>query len=497
MNANVWLVGAGPSDIGLLTVKGKQVLEQAEVVIYDQLVDRSILLHIPEEAEAINAGKYAGNHILTQEETNALLVEKAKEGKRVVRLKGGDPFVFGRGGEELEELVKEGIPFEVVPGIPSPIAVPAYAGIPVTHRNYTPSFHVVTAHRKRGNTDGIDYKELAALGDVTLIFLMGIGALPTICEGLLAEGVSPEKPAAVIQHGARYNQKKVIATLADLPQKAQEAGIGTPGIILVGDVCALEREFAWSEKRPLGTKRVIVTRPKEKGEELGRLLREQGAEVLEQPVTSIVEIKQAAIMQELKEGTRGYDWLVFTSEAGVNLFFKQLKEVGMDVRSLYNTKIAVIGPATKEALESHGILADIMPESHYGEELSSLLCSQLSNGDKVGMIVPENKKSRCMAAVAAQADELGIVCDAIPLYRTEYTAPRFFDWNKEDIVTFASNSAVKGFVRNLNEEDYKDVQAVCIGKHTLATAKAYGMQAVQSDETTIAGIVKKVIEVYS
>ncbi|MBE5962608.1 MAG: uroporphyrinogen-III C-methyltransferase [Lachnospiraceae bacterium] len=494
MYGKVWIVGAGPSDVSLLTKKALRVLGQAEVVVYDQLVDLSILLQIPENAILYDAGKHAGNHTLTQEEINALLVKEAKEGKRVVRLKGGDPFVFGRGGEEVEALNQEGIGYEIIPGITSAIAVPAYAGIPVTHRDFTPSFHVVTAHRKRGNEEGVDFASLASLGEVTLVFLMGVGALKKICEGLIAAGVRKDRAAAVIQNGARYNQKKVIGTLEDLPKKAEEANIGTPGIIVVGDVCTLEKEFAWAEGRALGTKRVIVTRPKEKEERLSELLRDEGAEVLELPVTSIVMLKDQKRMQRLKEEAASYDWIVFTSEMGADCFFEQLIEHEIDIRAFAKAKMAVIGERTRTALKRRGIFADFEPKKHYGDELAKELEERLNKEERILVIVPENKESRCLTALQNGAVRTGCRIEALPLYRTEYKKPRFFQWKEEDIVTFASSSAVEGFVQNIDEEDCKKVRAVCIGTHTLATAKQYGMQAVMADDTTMESIVKKVME---
>ena len=494
MYGKVWIVGAGPSDVSLLTTKALRVLKQAEVVVYDQLVDISILLQIPENTVVYDAGKHAGNHTLTQEEINALLVKKAKEGKRVVRLKGGDPFVFGRGGEEVEALNKEGISYEIIPGITSSIAVPAYAGIPVTHRDYTPSFHVVTAHRKRGNEEGIDFKALAGLGEVTLVFLMGIAALPKICAGLIEAGVRKERAAAVIQNGARYNQKKVVATLADLPEKAKEANIGTPGIIVVGDVCTLEREFSWAEKRALGTKRVIVTRPKEKETRLSELLRDEGAEVLELPMTSIHVVQDDRRIREVKEKIESYDWIVFTSETGVNCFFDQMMKQGIDIRKFAKAKMAVIGERTRMALRERGIVADFEPEKHYGEELAKELEGKFTKDTRVLVIVPENKQSSCFMALKEGALEKGYLAEALPLYRTEYNMPRFFQWKEEDIVTFASSSAVEGFIRHIKEEDYEKVCAVCIGAHTLQTARQYGMQAVAADDTTMESIVKKIME---
>lgn len=512
MNGKVWLVGAGPSDISLLTLKGQEVISNAEVVIYDQLVDRSILLLIPEEAEVIDAGKHAGNHTLTQEETNELLVAKAKEGKRVVRLKGGDPFVFGRGGEEIECLIKNDIAFEVVPGITSSISVPAYAGIPVTHRDYTPSFHVVTAHRKRGSQEGIDYKALAGLGNVTLIFLMGVAALPDICSGLIDAGVEPSRACAIIQNGSRYNQRVVTGMLCNLPEKARQENIGTPGIIIVGDVVTLQQQFAWAEKRILGQTRVIVTRPKEKGAKLSKMLRELGAEVLEYPMTKVLPIKDGQRSLQIKDGQRilqikdgqrniqfkehvaEYDWIVFTSEYAVEQFFEMLKEEKIDIRSLYRAKFAVIGEQTGRCLQQYGIIPDLMPDRHYGKELGSLLAGKLEKDSRVLVNIPANAESTCYEQLLKEAKQIGFTLDACYIYQTELNCPRFFTWAPEDIVTFASSLAVEGFVLNLADRDTSQVKAVCIGMQTYEKAKEYGMQAVCAKDTTMESMAESVIE---
>ena len=258
----VWLVGAGPSDMGLLTLKGKNLIEQADVVVYDALVSASILSMIPSSAQAIFVGKRAGNHPVPQEQINQILLEQAMQGKRVVRLKGGDPFLFGRGGEELELLIENGIDYEVVPGVTSAIAVPAYNGIPVTHRDYCSSVHIITAHSKKGGELKIDFEALCRLNG-TLVFLMGVTAMPMICKGLLDAGMNPQMPAAILQQGTSAMQKKVVATISDLPEKAQQAQIQAPAVLVIGKVCALADHLGWTQKRALDGVRVILTRPKE------------------------------------------------------------------------------------------------------------------------------------------------------------------------------------------------------------------------------------------
>ena len=313
----VWLVGAGPGDPGLFTVKGKEILGSAEVVVYDSLVGQGVLSQIPKEAKAINVGKRASHHTMPQEKINQVLVEEAKKGYRVVRLKGGDPFLFGRGGEELELLTKEGIPYEVVPGVTSPIAVPAYNGIPVTHRDYTSSLHIITGHKKQGEAYDIDFKALVDTKG-TLVFLMGVTALPDICASLLAAGMDPEMPAAVLQQGTTAGQKRIVSTVAELPEEVKRQGVETPAIIVVGRVCALADEFAWYEKLPLAGRKILVTRPKDLISSMSAKLRALGAEVLELPAIRTEPLEdQGELYQAFKE-LDTYDWAAFTSPTGVS-----------------------------------------------------------------------------------------------------------------------------------------------------------------------------------
>ena len=278
----VWLVGAGPSDAGLFTLKGHQVLTDAEVVVYDALVGPAILAMIPDTAEAINVGKRSSNHTMRQEQISELLAEKAKEGKRVVRLKGGDPFLFGRGGEELEVLIREGISYEVVPGVTSAISVPAYQGIPVTHRDYCSSVHIITGHKREGEACDIDFEALVRTRG-TLVFLMGVSALEMICEGLLAAGMKKDMPAALLSKGTTAAQKRIVATVSTLPEEVARQGAVTPAIIVVGEVCALADTFSWVDRLSLGGVRVLLTRPRELSGTTAQKLRKRGAEVIELP----------------------------------------------------------------------------------------------------------------------------------------------------------------------------------------------------------------------
>ena len=432
----VWLVGAGPSDEGLFTLKGKYVLEKADVVVYDQLVGDGIMNMIPSYATCIDVGKHAGNHKVVQEKINQILLDEALKGKRVVRLKGGDPFLFGRGGEELELLCEHNIPFEIVPGITSAISVPAYAGIPVTHRDFTSSLHIITGHKKKGCNDPIDYKSLVELGDVTLVFLMSVGALPEISKGLIEAGMDKNMPAAILEKGTRYNQRKVVATIEALPEEARKNNIGTPGIIIVGKVCSLSEQFSWDEKRPLGGSRIIITRPRSKSSKLKEMLYDLGAEVVELPSIKTVAINNNDILDEAINNIKKYNWITFTSEASVEIFFDSLLEKRVDIRNLVDIKFAVVGPATKKAVEKRGLFTDYIPEEYYGESMAKGLAKHISIDDKIMVCVPREVDSELCNNLKEYKNQM----DIVPLYDIEYEKNNKLELNDSDYVVFTSAS---------------------------------------------------------
>lgn len=491
MSGKVWLVGAGPGTSKLLTLHGLKVLQQAQVVVYDQLVDKTILCMIPESAEVIDAGKYAGNHKMEQGRINELLCEKAEEGKRVVRLKGGDPFVFGRGAEEAEALVKRDIPFEVVPGLTSAITVLEAANIPVTSREHASSFYVVTAHGKRGSSYAIDYKVLAALKKVTLIFLMGVGALKEIVDGLLAAGKEADCPAAVIQNGARQDQRVLRAPLSNLYKRAVEEHISAPAVIVVGEVCAFYEMLTKESKKK---RRVIVTRPKAKNSGVIKALKEHEIEVIEQPTIQITKVLQTEMIREM---VRKKDRIVvaFTSETGVNYFFEQVQEESVDFRDLLHMDFAVIGKKTAIALHKKGIWETVLSKKPYGIELGKELEQfVLEKGIKeLYIVTPENQDSECFEYLRKR-DIKAVKVKKLCLYRTEYVKHRFFDYRPEDIVTFTSKSCVEGFVRNIGREQANGVQAVCIGETTKWAADQYNMTTVMAKEATMESVAESVIE---
>lgn len=486
----VWLVGAGPYDEGLFTIKGKRVLEQADVVVYDNLVGDGILGMIPSKAVCIDVGKQAGNHNVTQKEINEMLLYEAKKGKRVVRLKGGDPFLFGRGGEELELLCEHRIPFEIVPGIPSAIGVPAYAGIPVTHREFTSSLHIITGHKKRGCNDPIDYKSLVALGEVTLVFLMSVGAMPEIARGLMEAGMDPDMPAAMLEKGTSYRQRNVVATIATLPEEARKHQISTPGIFIVGKVCSLSERFAWAEKRPLGGRRVIITRPRRKASKLKEMLYDLGAEVVELPSIETVPIPENLFLQQRIRHIEQYQWILFTSEVAVELFFDTLYAQKVDIRTLAKIKLAVVGPATKKALENRGMFASFMPKEYYGEKMAEGLIAHIGEHEKVMVCVPREVDSELVKHLKLVEQQV----DVVPVYDIVYEKNEKLVLEENDLVVFTSASTVKGFATTMVPLDYGTVHAICIGHMTGKEASRYGMKVTIAKEATIESLVECVME---
>ncbi len=491
----VWLVGAGPGDIGLFTIKGMEVLKKADVVVYDSLVGQGILARIPPEAELINAGKRASNHTMPQEEMNRILLEEAQKGKHVVRLKGGDPFLFGRGGEELELLAEHGIPFEVVPGVTSPLAVPAYNGIPVTHRDFCSSLHIVTGHKRAGKKYDIDFHALVKTGG-TLVFLMGVSALGDICQGLLEAGMDPQMPAAILQQGTTAGQKRIVASVSTLKEETERQGIETPAIIVVGKVCALAERFGWYEKLPLAGWRVLVTRPGNLISRTAGSLRELGAEVLELPSIRTVPMEDQSLLMKALDEISSYQWLVFTSPTGVEMFFQELKGAGRDVRCLGGVKIAVIGEGTAKKLREYCLVPDLMPEVYDGESLGAALAAVLRGGERI--LIPRAEKGN--ASLVTLLEQAGGQVNDIPTYRTVYEKSRLIDEKAEfengriHCAVFTSASTVKGFVEGTPGLDYTRVRAACIGKQTKAAADAYGMQTRMSEKATIESLVALVVK---
>lgn len=486
---SVILVGAGPGDPGLLTQKGRQAIENAQVVVYDRLVSPAILSLIPRDAEKINVGKESSNHLVPQEEINRILLRKAQEDKRVVRLKGGDPFLFGRGGEELELLEAAGIPFQVVPGVTSALSVPAYAGIPVTHRDFCSSVHIITGHARAGAELHIDFEALRRTGG-TLVFLMSVSSLPRICRGLLDAGMAPDMPAAVVERGTLPRQRKLVSTLEKLPSEAEKAGVKSPAIIVVGKVCALSSRFDWFDGLPMKGKTVVVTRPEDRSGTLTQRLRELGAEVVDYPCIRTVAREENPELEEAMENLSRYRCLVFTSPAGPEIFFRRLRAAGRDARALSGLTLAAIGPKTAKAMERFGVTADLVPETYDSDHLAKAL-------ETVEGPVLLCRASRGSTALPEMLERKGIPFADVPVYDTVYAAPAP---QKVDallgetlLVTFTSASTVRGFVESLPGRDLKNVIGCCIGKQTEAEAKKYGLTTVVSQEATMESLVECIL----
>ena len=487
----VWLVGSGPGDSELLTLKAKKVIENADVIIYDSLVGQSILSMISGDVKCIDVGKRAGNHTMHQEDINKVILEEAMNGMKVVRLKGGDPFLFGRGGEELELLVKEDVDFEIIPGITSAISVPAYNGIPVTHRDFNSSLHIITGHKKKDEEYDIDFKSLVNLKG-TMVFLMGFSALKDICKGLLEGGINPDMPAAVLEKGTTSKQRRVIATVSTIEEKATQEKISTPAIIVIGKVCELGNEFFWYEKLPLSGCRILVTRPKELVSGLSEKLREKGAEVLEIPAIKIEKIKENEPLKIAIKNINLYDWLVFTSPSGVKVFFAEMMDEKVDIRSLAGIKIAAIGEGTKRELISRGIFIDLMPEIYDGEELGKNLGNVCKDGDRIFIPRADIGNKKLVEEIVAKKN---VTIDDIPTYLTVYENSKIIDEKKEfesgniDYAIFTSASTVKGFVEITKGLDYSLVNAICIGKQTKEAAASHGMKTFVSQKATIDSLI--------
>lgn len=494
----VYLVGAGPSDVGLLTVRGKQLLEQADVIVYDRLIGQSMLLLLPENAEKIDVGKCAGNHTMPQEQINRLLLERAQAGKTVVRLKGGDPFLFGRGGEELELLVQHGVPYEIVPGVTSAISVPAYAGIPVTHRDAASSVHIITGHRRAGQAYDIDFDALVRTKG-TLIFLMGVAALPDICAGLLAAGMNPETPAAVVQRGTSARQKRITATVRTLPEEVQRQGVATPAIIVVGEVCCYAQEFAWAEQRPLFGARIAVTRPKARGSALSDKLRQLGAEVWELPTIRTEAITPNPELEDALAYLGEYNYLVFTSPAGVTAFCEAMLNAGCDIRRFGTGTIAAIGRGTAKELRRYGIVADLLPEVYDGAHLGAAIGEQCSDGDRI--LIPRARKGNDALIQEIRRRKTVDITD-LAMYDTVYEQPFCIDLAQAiadgelDAVLFTSASTVHGFAKLLPETQRTQLPAICIGKQTAAAAQEYGMQTVTAQRATLDALAQAAVDWY-
>ncbi|MFI3207521.1 MAG: uroporphyrinogen-III C-methyltransferase [Eubacteriales bacterium] len=485
----VALVGAGPGEASLLTLRAKELIETADVVVYDRLVSSEIMDMIPERIRRINVGKENNHHRIPQDEINQILVEEAIEGNMVVRLKGGDPFVFGRGGEELEDLVANQIPYEVVPGITSAIAAPSFAGFPVTHRDFCSSFHVITAHQKKNEALKIDFESLVKTQG-TLIFLMGVSTLKDICDGLQEAGMKADMPAALVENGTRAYQRKLIGTIENLYEKALEAQFRSPSIIIVGKVCTLSQDFDWFSKRELFGKKIIVTSPVNSNGKLQKSLRTLGAQVYDLPM---IQIEPLPIDVELKKEIlqiQEYQYLMFTSKNGVAMFFEYLEKLGKDARILWNTKVVAIGPSTSDALKSYGVIADFIPKHYNVNSLLDELIPEIKANEKVLILRAEMGTYDLIQGF----QEAGVTYRELKIYKSAYVKQEAVaEITKEEVmVCFTSASTVESFVQNNPNVD--NVLGICIGDQTAQAARKYGIAHRVSEQATIQSMIDKIKE---
>ena len=478
----VWLVGAGPGNRSLLTEKGKECLAHADVVVYDLLACPSILNGVPDGCELIFAGKQSGHHFKKQSETNLLLAELAMQGKQVVRLKGGDPFIFGRGGEEAQVLREHGVPFEIVPGVSSCYSAAAYAGIPITHRDYASSFHVITGHKKTDNVVEPDFATLARESG-TQVYLMSLQNLPHITEQLIANGKSPETPAAVIQQGTTSHQRVAVGNLKNIAAEATRQQLHTPALTVIGDVVSLREQLQWFEKGDLFGKKIIVTGTKQHAAKTAGILREYGADAAEM---SLLRIKAADAAVLSHVDWNRFTWIVFTSANGVELFFAQLRKTKTDIRRLMHLQYAAIGSGTAEALEQHGIYVDVIPEKYESRYLAEALIPRLGEQDRVLMMRAENGTTVLQELLTAA----GKAFETVALYRTETDDSKKellqLHWKDADYVVFASASAVYAFHELTQNSAMGTAKFVSIGSVTGAAAQKLGIPIACTAETATA-----------
>lgn len=497
----VYLVGAGPGDPGLFTLKGKSVLEKADVVVYDRLVSSKILSYAKPDAEMIYVGKVSGKHAMPQEEINLLLVKLCLEDKIVVRLKGGDPYMYGRGGEEALVLYENECLFEVIPGISSAYAVPAYAGIPVTHRDMTSSFAVITGHEKPGKHESSIQWDKISTGIGTLVFLMGVENLSFIVSQLIENGRSLDTPVALVRWGTTPEQEVITGTLDDIVQKVQDAKFKPPAIIIVGEVVNLRKELNWLEKKVLWGKSIVVTRARVQASKLLDIIEELGGEAIEFPSIEIAKEKDLSKLHQAFSNLDKYQWLIFTSVNAVEIFFEELLEKDYDVRDLKNILICAIGPATAKEVKKRGLKVDIIPNEYRAEAIIEEMSTKIQSGDKV--LLPRARGAR--AILPDSLSDLGAEVDEIHIYEAltaSLISQEKFELIKQghvDYITFTSSSTVSNFVKLIGRENVclvnEKVKIACIGPITAETAIEHGFSIdILAENYTIDGLVEALLK---
>jgi uroporphyrinogen III methyltransferase/synthase len=499
----VFLIGAGPGDPKLITVRGLEALRKADAIVYDRLANPRLLRHARRDAQKIFVGKVPDKHMMKQDDINRLLVELAMEGKTVARLKGGDPSVFGRVGEEAEALAERGIEFEIIPGVTSAIAVPAYAGIPVTHRDFTSSFSIVTGHEYPNKTySSVNWRHLAEASG-TLIFLMGVANIDNIASELIRWGKPADTPVALIRWGTWVEQRTLTGTLGTIAERVRATGFESPAVIIVGDVVKLREKISWFERKPLFGKRILVTRARSQASGLAERIDELGGEAVEFPVIDIRPPSDDRIVRELDAALARlaeFDWVIFTSVNGVEYFFGRLRQLRIDIRSLHRAKIVAVGPKTAEALGERGLIADTIAAEYRQEGIADALLPQLTPGQKA--LLPTSNIARDV--LPDRLRERGIETTVVAVYENVPSA----EYGEEvlellrqraiHIVTFTSSSTVKNFVQALRELGADDppallegVDIACIGPVTARTAEEAGLKVdYVAEEATIEALVR-------
>ena len=495
----VYLVGAGPGDPGLITAKGLQLLRDAQVVVYDRLVDHRLVQEASQDAELVNVGKARGSQVLGQGEINQLLVEKAREGKNVVRLKGGDPFIFGRGGEEAEVLAQAGVSFEVVPGITSAIAAPAYAGIPLTHRGVSSYVTIVSGSEDPTKVaSSIDWERLAS-GKGTLVVLMGWETLAGIVDTLRGHGLDPTTPAALVQWGTEPYQRTVVGSLGDILERGRRASLTAPVVAVIGQVVKLRERIHWFDDKPLFGKRVLVPRTRNQAGALSQLLMENGAEPLEVPTIEIKSVDDFAQLDAALASMSAYDWVVFASANGIREVFQRLEQLDLDARVFSSTKVCAIGPVTAAALKERGILADLKPR----ESVSEAMVAGLAEGGVRGQAILLLRAEVGRDALSQGLVQEGALVTDVAVYRTvlpeesREVVQNLMAENGIDVVTFTSSSTVSNMVALLGGDAtaLKGKTLACIGPITAETARDAGLTVdVVAQESTIPGLINALVE---
>jgi uroporphyrinogen III methyltransferase / synthase len=492
----VYLVGAGPGDPGLMTRRSLELIAEADAILYDRLIPPGALDGAREDCDLRYVGKEPGNPALAQEEIDALLVELGSAGKRVVRLKGGDPFVFGRGGEEAEALRAAGVPFEVVPGVTAGVAAPAYAGIPVTHRDAASAVAFVTGHEDPAKAESALDAEGLARFPGTLVFYMGVKNLPLIADALIAAGRDPAEPAAVVRRGTLPDQQTVTGTLADIAEHVADAGIKPPAIAVIGKAAALRETLAWIERRPLHGRRVAVTRARAQASGLAARLRLLGADVVETPAIRTVARPVEGEVAAAVAATSDYSLVCLTSANGVDLLFATLAAAGLDSRALGGRIVAAIGPGTARALERHGVRPDVVPERSVAESLVEALADTPVEGRRV--LIARAGEARDVLPDALR--ERGAEVDVVALYDT--VVEPLSDEQRAtladiDYVTFTSASTVRNLLGSLGDAaaaSLGDARIVSIGPVTSAAAAELGLRVdVEAERHDVDGLVDALV----